>query len=57
MGLVVVFALVAILAAVSTLRMFKDKNVLGILFAGGSFVIFGAFALMTAITGGVPLAL
>ncbi|WP_069203036.1 DUF2759 domain-containing protein [Bacillus testis] len=55
MGLVVIFALVAILAAFSSLRMFKQKNILGILFAVGSFLIFGAFALMTAIKHGVPL--
>ena len=38
MGLVVIFALVAILAAFSSLRMFKQKNILGILFAVGSFL-------------------
>ncbi|MBU8879376.1 DUF2759 domain-containing protein [Bacillus sp. FJAT-29790] len=54
MGLVIIFGLVAILAAFGTISSLKNKNLLGFVFAAGSFVIFGGFALMTAINSGYP---
>lgn len=54
MGLVIIFALVALLGLAATLRAFKDKNILAILFAGGSTVVFGWFAIMTVVNSGFP---
>ncbi|MEH7124521.1 DUF2759 domain-containing protein [Bacillus sp. JJ1532] len=54
MGLVIIFALVAVLAAFGTLSALKNKNVLGIVFGAGSFVFFGGFALLTLINSGYP---
>ncbi|WP_082677168.1 DUF2759 domain-containing protein [Bacillus sp. FJAT-29937] len=54
MGLVIIFALVAVLAAFGTLSALKNKNVLGIVFGAGSFVVFGGFALLTLINSGYP---
>jgi uncharacterized membrane protein len=56
MGLVIIFGLVAILALVATVRAFKSKNFLGLLFAGGSAVVFGWFTVMTIINSGYPVA-
>lgn len=54
MGTVIIFALVTILAAFGTLRSLRNKNALAILFAGGTFLVFGWFTVMTiiAMTGG-----
>ncbi|KAB2338511.1 DUF2759 domain-containing protein [Cytobacillus depressus] len=54
MGLVIIFALVAVLAAVGALSSLKNKNILGFIFAAGSFVVFGGFALLTLINSGYP---
>lgn len=56
MGLVVIFSLVTILAAFTTIRTIKDKNVLGIVFSVGTLAMFGWFSIMTAINHGVPIA-
>lgn len=54
MGLVIIFALVAILAAFGAISALKNKNILGLVFAAGSFLVFGGFALMTLIKSGYP---
>lgn len=56
MGLVVIFSLVTILAAFTTIRTIKDKNVLGVVFSVGTLAMFGWFSIMTAINHGVPIA-
>ncbi len=55
--LVVIFGLIAILAAIGTVQTLKNKEVLGFLFNFGSFVIFGGFAIATLVTQGYPPAL
>ena len=50
----VIFALIAIFAAVGTVQTFKNKQVLGFLFNFGTFVVFGAFTVATIITQGYP---
>lgn len=56
MGLVIILALVTILAAYGTFSALKNKNVLGILFGAGSFIVFGWFTVMTVIHHGYPVA-
>jgi hypothetical protein len=55
--LMVIFGLVAILAAVGTVQAFKERNVLSILFNFGAFVVFGGFTAATIIFQGYPPAL
>ncbi|WP_033541928.1 DUF2759 domain-containing protein [Planococcus sp. CAU13] len=55
--LVVIFGLIAVLAAIGTVQTFKNKEVLGFLFNFGTLAIFGAFAVATAITQGFPASL
>ena len=52
--LMVIFGLIAILAAVGTVQTFKNKQILGLLFNFGTFVIFGGFTVATLITQGYP---
>jgi Protein of unknown function (DUF2759) len=54
MGIVIIFFLVAILAAYGAWSALKNKNFLGFVFAAGSFVVFGGFALLTLINSGYP---
>ncbi|WP_318508419.1 DUF2759 domain-containing protein [Bacillus sp. T3] len=54
MGLVIIFSLVAILAAYGSFTSLKNKNMLGLVFAGGSFLVFGWFAVMTLLNSGYP---
>ena len=54
MGLVIIFALVAILAVFGAISALKNKNILGFVFAAGSVLIFGGFALLTLIKSGYP---
>ncbi|MBP2240873.1 hypothetical protein J2Z40_001432 [Cytobacillus eiseniae] len=54
MGTVIIFFLVAILAAYGAWSAFKNKNILGLVFAAGSFIVFGGFALLTLINSGYP---
>lgn len=56
MGLVIIFALVTILAAYGTFTALKNKNVLGIVFAGGTALVFGWFTIMTVVFHGFPAA-
>jgi hypothetical protein len=52
--LMVIFGLVAILAAIGTYQAFKEKNLLSILFNFGTFAIFGFFTVMTILHQGYP---
>ena len=54
MGLVVIFALVCLLAGYATFTALKNKNVMGIIFGGGAFLVFGFFVIMTLLHHGFP---
>jgi len=54
MGLVIIFALVAILAAYGAFSALKNKSLLGAFWGVASFVVFGWFAVMTLINSGYP---
>ncbi|MFO1443476.1 DUF2759 domain-containing protein [Bacillus sp. Bva_UNVM-123] len=54
MGLVIIFALVAVLAAFGAISALKNKNFLGFVLAACSLLVFGGFALMTLIKSGYP---
>lgn len=54
MGTVIIFALITILAAFSTINALKNKNLLGIIFGFSTFAVFGFFTLMTVIFQGFP---
>lgn len=54
MGLVIIFSLVTVLAAFGILRSLKEKNLLGLVFAGGTFLVIGWFTVMTIINQGFP---
>lgn len=54
MGLIIIFALVTILAGYGTFSSLKNKNLLGIVFGGGTFLIFGWFTVMTVLKDGFP---
>jgi len=56
MGLIIIFALVTLLSLVGTIRSLRDKNLLGVAFAGGTLVVFGWFTVMTIIHHGYPVA-
>lgn len=55
MGLVVIFALITILAAVGAFRSLKSKNMLAAFWGGASFLVFGWFVVMTVIHHGIPV--
>ncbi len=52
--LMVIFGLVAVLAAIGTFQALKEKNVLGVLFNFGTFAVFGFFVVMTILQQGFP---
>ncbi|MGM7681555.1 DUF2759 domain-containing protein [Cytobacillus sp. Hm23] len=54
MGLVFIFGLVTILAAIGVVSSFKNKNFLGLFFAFGTVAVFGFFTVMTVINHGYP---
>jgi hypothetical protein len=54
MGLVIIFALVAILGAYGAFTALKNKNFLGAFWGAASFVVFGWFTVMTLINSGFP---
>ncbi|MCH6266627.1 MULTISPECIES: DUF2759 domain-containing protein [Neobacillus] len=54
MGLVIIFALVTILAALGGFRSLKKKNLLGAFWGIASFLVFGWFTVMTLINSGYP---
>ncbi|WP_044894421.1 DUF2759 domain-containing protein [Bacillus alveayuensis] len=56
MGLVIIFSLVTLLGIFGLFRSFKEKNVLGVLFAFGTVAIFGWFTVMTVLHHGFPQA-
>ncbi|WP_040228793.1 DUF2759 family protein [Bhargavaea cecembensis] len=52
--LMVFFGLIAILAAVGTVQGFKQRNILSIIFNLATFVVFGAFVVLTIAFQGYP---
>ncbi|GLB58187.1 DUF2759 domain-containing protein [Cytobacillus sp. NCCP-133] len=54
MGLPIIFALVAVLAAFGAVSALKNKNFLGLVFAVGTLAVFGWFSVMTLINSGYP---
>lgn len=54
MGIVIIFALVALLALFGTISALKNKNLLGVVFGFGSFAVFGFFSVATLIYAGYP---
>lgn len=52
--LMVIFGLIAILAAVGTVQAFKERNILSIAFNLGAAVVFGAFTIATVVFQGYP---
>lgn len=54
MGTVIIFALVTILAAFALVSSLKNRNILGLVFAFGTFAVFGWFAVMTILNSGFP---
>lgn len=54
MGLSIIFALVTLLAGYATFSALKNKNILGIVFGGGTFLVIGWFTVMTVLNHGVP---
>jgi hypothetical protein len=54
MGVVIIFSLVALLAAYGAFTALKNKNFLGVFFAVGTLAVFGWFAIMTVIESGFP---
>jgi hypothetical protein len=55
MGLVIIFTLITILAAIGAYRSLKSKNFLGTFWGAASFLVFGWFVVMTVIHHGVPV--
>lgn len=56
MGLMIIFALVTILGAYGTFSALKNKNILGLAFGAGTFLVFGWFTVMTVLNNGFPTA-
>ncbi|KAA0549426.1 DUF2759 domain-containing protein [Bacillus sp. BGMRC 2118] len=56
MGLIIIFALVTLLALFGTIRSLREKNILAVVFAAGTLVVFGWFTIMTLIHHGFPTA-
>jgi hypothetical protein len=56
MGLAIIFALVTLLAGYATFSALKNKNILGIVFGGGTFLVIGWFTVMTVLYSGFPVA-
>lgn len=52
----IILGLVTILAVFALFTSFKNKNYLGVIFAGGSAAVFGWFTIMTIIKQGFPVA-
>lgn len=56
MGLMIIFALVTLLAGYGTFTALKNKNMLGLVFGAGTFLVFGWFTVMTILNSGYPTA-
>lgn len=56
MGLMIIFALVTLLAGYGTFTALKNKNLLGLVFGAGTFLVFGWFTVMTILNSGYPTA-
>jgi hypothetical protein len=56
MGLMIIFALVTLFAGYGAFSALKNKNVLGLIFGAGTFLVFGWFTVMTVLNHGFPAA-
>ena len=56
MGFAILCALITLLAGYATFSALKNKNILGIAFAGGTFLVIGWFTVMTILNSGFPTA-
>ncbi|RSD27433.1 DUF2759 domain-containing protein [Mesobacillus subterraneus] len=56
MGFAIICALITILAGYATFSALKNKNILGIVFGGGTFLVIGWFTVMTLLNSGFPVA-
>ncbi|GAM13650.1 MULTISPECIES: DUF2759 domain-containing protein [Bacillaceae] len=54
MGFAIICALITLLAGYATFSALKNKNILGIVFGGGTFLVLGWFTVMTILTSGFP---
>jgi hypothetical protein len=54
MGFAIICALITLLAGYATFSALKNKNVLGIVFGGGTFLVIGWFTIMTILSSGFP---
>lgn len=54
MGLVIIFLLITILAAIGVFRSFKSKNFLATFWSAATFLVFGWFVVMTVLKHGIP---
>ena len=55
MGLVIIFAIITILAAIGALRSLKSKYFLAAFWGVASFLVFGWFVVMTVLHHGIPM--
>ncbi|MFT4412622.1 DUF2759 domain-containing protein [Fredinandcohnia humi] len=56
MGLMIIFSLIVIFAAIGVIRSLRSKNLLGFVFAAGTFLVLGWFTFMTIWKHGFPTA-
>jgi hypothetical protein len=56
MGFAIICALITLLAGYGTFTALKNKNLLGIVFGGGTFLVLGWFTVMTILNHGFPVA-
>ncbi|MBP3041140.1 DUF2759 domain-containing protein [Bacillaceae bacterium Marseille-Q3522] len=56
MGTVIIFGLISLLGGLAAVTSFKNKNIIGFLFAFGTFSVFGFFTVMTILHNGYPAA-
>lgn len=54
MGLMIIFALVSLFGGYGAFSALKNKNVLGLVFGAGTFLVFGWFTVMTVLNSGYP---
>lgn len=56
MGFAIICAFITLLAGYGTFTALKNKNLLGIVFGGGTFLVLGWFTIMTILKHGFPVA-
>lgn len=49
MGVIIIFSLIAILAAFATISAIRNKNILGFLFGAATLLVFGFFSIASII--------